>query len=39
MAAALEDIVVFEPDGRSLLTVRVTCAWSAEKQAFDPKWE
>jgi len=39
MVAALEDIIALAPDGRNLLTVRVTCAWSAEKEAFDPKWD
>ena len=39
MVATLEDIVALTPDGRNILTVRVTCSWSAEKEAFDPVWE
>lgn len=39
MVADLDDIVTFAPDGRSILTVRVTCAWSEEKEAFDPTWD
>ena len=39
MVAALEDIIGVAADGRNLLTVRVTCAWDAEKEAFEPKWE
>jgi putative ATP-dependent endonuclease of OLD family len=39
MVAALEDILAVLPDGRSLLTLRVTSAWSAEKESFDPAWQ
>ena len=39
MVAALEDILAVLPDGRNLLTLRVTCAWSEEKEAFDPAWQ
>jgi putative ATP-dependent endonuclease of OLD family len=39
MVAQLDDIMTFLPDGRSVLTLRVTCAWSEEKEAFDPTWE
>lgn len=39
MVAALEDIMAVSPDGRNLLTLRVTCAWSEEKEAFDPAWQ
>ena len=39
MVAALEDIMAVLPDGRNLLTVQVTCAWSEEKEAFDPAWQ
>jgi putative ATP-dependent endonuclease of OLD family len=38
MVAALEDILGVSDDGRNLLTLRVTCAWSEEKEAFDPAW-
>lgn len=26
-------------DGRNLITLRVTCAWNEEKEAFDPAWQ
>jgi putative ATP-dependent endonuclease of OLD family len=39
MVAALEDIMVLLPDGRNNLTLRVTCAWSEEKEAFEPAWQ
>ncbi|MGO9594782.1 MAG: ATP-dependent nuclease [Steroidobacteraceae bacterium] len=39
MVAALEDIAALTPDGRNILTVRVTCGWSADQEAFDPVWE
>lgn len=39
MVAALEDIMIVLPDGRSALTVQVTCAWNEEKEAFDPAWQ
>lgn len=39
MVAALEDIITLAPDGRNVLTARVTCAWSTEKEAFDPTWD
>lgn len=39
MVAALEDIVTLLPDGRNVLTVRVTCAWNGDKEVFDPAWQ
>jgi len=39
MVAALDDIITLLPDGRNVLTVQVTCAWSEEKEAFDPAWQ
>lgn len=39
MVAALEDIMGVLPDGRNILTVRVTCAWNEEKEVFDPAWQ
>lgn len=39
MVAALDDIIAVSQDGRNLLTLRVTCAWNEEKEAFDPAWE
>lgn len=39
MVAALEDIMAILPGGRNAIILRVTCAWSEEKEAFDPAWE
>lgn len=39
MVAALEDIITIRPDGRNLLSLRVTCGWNEDKEAFDPVWE
>lgn len=39
LVAALEDILSIGPSGRNLLVLRVTCAWSTEKDSFDPVWE
>jgi len=39
MVAALEDILALRADGRNSLILRTTCAWSAEKEAFEPAWE
>jgi putative ATP-dependent endonuclease of OLD family len=39
MVAALEDIMAVLPDGRNMLSVQVTCAWSEEKEVFDPAWQ
>jgi putative ATP-dependent endonuclease of the OLD family len=39
MVAALEDIMALAPDGRNVVTLGVTCAWSEEKEAFDPAWQ
>jgi putative ATP-dependent endonuclease of OLD family len=39
MVAALEDIMAVLQDGRSILTLRVTCGWNAETEAFDPVWQ
>ena len=39
MVAALEDIMAVLADGRNIVTLRVTCAWSEEKQTFDPAWQ
>ncbi len=32
MVAALDDIITLLPDGRNILTVQVTCAWSEERR-------
>jgi len=39
MVAALEDIVGLLRDGRNKIGLRVTCAWSEEKEAFEPAWQ
>jgi putative ATP-dependent endonuclease of OLD family len=39
MVAALDDILAMLPDGRNVLTLRVACAWSPEKECFDPAWQ
>ena len=39
MVAALEDILALLADGRNALILRVTCAWSEEKETFNPVWE
>ncbi|MEA2900089.1 MAG: putative ATP-dependent endonuclease of the family, partial [Bradyrhizobium sp.] len=39
MVAVLEDIMPLTPDGRNVVTLRVTCAWSEEKESFDPAWQ
>lgn len=39
MVAALEDITAVLQDGRNILTLRVTCSWNAESEAFDPVWQ
>ena len=39
MVAALDDIIAVSQSGHNLLTLRVTCAWNQEKEAFDPAWE
>ncbi|MFZ5617649.1 MAG: ATP-dependent nuclease [Pseudomonadota bacterium] len=40
MVAALNDIIAIHADGvRNVLTLRVTCAWDAAKEVFDPAWQ
>lgn len=39
MVAALEEIMTLLPDGRNLLSLRVTCGWNDDKEVFDPIWE
>jgi putative ATP-dependent endonuclease of OLD family len=39
MVAALDDLVVLTDNGSNLISLRVTCEWSEEKEAFDPAWE
>lgn len=39
MVASLEDIMPVLPDGRNILTLRVTCSWNPETESFDPVWQ
>ena len=39
MVAVLEDIMAVTAEGRNMLTLRIICGWSAEKEAFDPVWQ
>lgn len=40
MVAALNDIIAIHADGvRNVLTLRVTCAWDADREVFDPAWQ
>lgn len=39
MVAALDDILGIFPDERNVLSLRITCPWSEEKESFDPVWE
>ena len=39
MVAALDDILGILPDGRNILSLRVTCEWDEENQKFDPIWQ
>jgi len=38
MVAALDDIMTLS-GAKNIIRLRVTCAWSAEKDAFDPLWQ
>lgn len=39
MLDALDDFVTLSGDGRNKITLRVTCAWSQDKEAFEPAWQ
>jgi putative ATP-dependent endonuclease of OLD family len=39
MLADLEGPAVLTEQGRNLIWLRVTCAWSAEAEAFEPVWQ
>ncbi|MDP3937257.1 MAG: DUF2813 domain-containing protein, partial [Deltaproteobacteria bacterium] len=39
MVAALDDLVVLDGVGRNRITLRVTCRWQTESEAFEPAWE
>ena len=34
----LSDVITTKADGRNLIVLRITCAWSASKEAFEPLW-
>lgn len=39
MVAALDELVVLSDNGNNLISLRVTCQWSEEKESFEPAWE
>jgi putative ATP-dependent endonuclease of the OLD family len=39
MVAALDDLVVLNDRGGDLISLRVTCEWKPETEAFEPAWE
>lgn len=39
MVAALDELVVLSDSGNNLISLRVTCQWSEEKESFEPAWE
>lgn len=39
MVAALDELVVLSDTGSNLISLRVTCQWSEEKESFEPAWE
>lgn len=39
MVAALDDLVVLNDRGGNLISLRVTCEWKPETEAFEPAWE
>ncbi len=39
MVSALDDLVVLSDAGRNLISLRVTCEWKQESEAFEPSWE
>lgn len=39
MVSALDSVVVLTPAGGNLVSLRVTCAWDKETEAFEPSWE
>jgi putative ATP-dependent endonuclease of the OLD family len=39
MVAALEEVAAVTPYGRNILTLRVTCGWNPEQEAFVPAWQ
>lgn len=39
MLADLGDLAVLTDQGRNLISLRVTCDWNAETEAFEPSWQ
>ena len=39
MVAVLEDIMAIGPKKRNQIALRITCAWDAESEAFEPTWQ
>lgn len=39
MIAVLDELVVLSDSGSNLISLRVTCQWSEEKESFEPAWE
>ncbi len=39
MVSALDDLIVINDLGRNLISLRVTCEWKGESEAFEPAWE
>jgi putative ATP-dependent endonuclease of OLD family len=39
MVAALDDVIVLDKAGSNLVSLRVTCEWQKESEAFEPTWE
>lgn len=39
MVSALDDLIIINDLGRNLISLRVTCEWKGESEAFEPAWE
>lgn len=39
MVAKLDNIISMLDSGRNILKVQVACAWSQDKETFDPVWQ
>jgi putative ATP-dependent endonuclease of OLD family len=39
MLADLEELAVLTDQGRNLISLRVTCEWNVESEAFEPSWQ
>src|SRR5882672_2197185 len=38
LVAALEELMVIGPTGQNVITLRITCAWDAGTESFQPSW-